>query len=406
MMRADHDEGSERMTAPASTIDELLEEAAAAGDVPGAAAAVLDPDGVVYEGVAGRVRVDGEQEVTPETIFWLASMTKALAAVAVLQLVERGRLDLDAEVASIVPKFGELQVLEGFDGDQPRLRPPASAATVRQLLTHTSGAGYMFIESDIARWYEVSGCAEPLECSRDFLRAPLVADPGTGWNYGTGFDWAGVVVEEVTGTALDSYLAEQVFAPLRMGDTTFRLRDDQRARLMPIHSRTPDGGLEPRDLELPHEPPMSCAGHGAYGTVADYGRFLRMLLRGGELDGARILREETVELAISPQLGAIELPTEMPSADHELSNDVVALPFRQSFGLGFNLMLEDIPGMRRAGTASWSGLANCYYWVDRSSRLAGVFLTSVLPFFDEQVLMRVAQLEMAAYAAAPEPATA
>ncbi len=388
-------------------IDELLSEAAAAGDVPGVAAAVLDRDGVVYEGVAGRVRVDRDDEVTPNTIFWLASMTKALVAVGVLQLVERGRLDLDAEVASIVPEFGELQVLEGYDGDEPRLRPPASRATVRQLLTHTSGVGYMFLEADVARWHELTGVAEPLECTQDFLRAPLVADPGTRWDYGAGFDWAGRVLEEVTGTTLDSYLVENVFAPLGMGDTTFRLRDDQRERLMPIHHRTADGGLEVDDeLELPHEPPMSCGGHGSYGTVGDYSRFLRMLLRGGELDGERILRAETVELAASPQLGAIEMPKEMPSADPELSNDVVALPFEQSFGFGFNLMLEDIPGMRRAGTFSWSGLANCYYWIDPASGLAGVFLTSVLPFFDEQVLMRVAGLEMAAYADVGEPAAA
>ena len=395
------------MTASAARFDELLTQAAAAGAVPGAAVAVLDPDGVVYEGVAGRVRIDRPDEVTPDTVFWLASMTKALGAVAVLQLVERGQLDLDAEVASIVPEFGELQVLEGFDGDEPRLRPANGAATVRQLLSHTSGAGYEFLVADIARWYEVAGVNGPLACSHDFLRAPLVADPGTEWNYGTGLDWAGVVLEAVTGTTLESYLVEHVLSPLRMGETTFRLTDDQRARLMPIHHRTPDGGLAvDAELELPHDPALDCAGHGAYSTVGDYGRFLRMLLRGGELDGHRILEEETVELAISPQLGAIELPKEMPSADHDLCNDVVALPFRQSFGLSFNLMLEDIPGMRRAGTASWSGLANCYYWIDRATGIAGLFMTSVLPFFDEQVLMRVAGLEMAAYAEAAEPAPA
>ena len=269
---------------------------------------------------------------------------------------------------------------------------------------HTSGAGYEFLVADIGRWYEVAGVAGPLGCSRDFLRAPLVADPGTEWNYGTGLDWAGVVLEAVTGTTLESYLVENVLSPLRMGETTFRLTDDQRARLMPIHHRTPDGGLAvDAELELPHDPSLDCAGHGAYSTVGDYGRFLRMLLRGGELDGHRILDEETVELAISPQLGAIELPKEMPSADHELCNDVVALPFQQSFGLSFNLMLEDIPGMRRAGTASWSGLANCYYWIDRATGIAGLFMTSVLPFFDEQILLQLAQLEMAAYAEAAEP---
>ena len=315
------------MTAPAASFDELLNEAAAAGAVPGAAAAVLDPDGVVYEGVAGRVQMTGPTRSRATPSSRLASMTKALGAVAVLQLVERGQLDLDAEVASIVPAFGELQVLEGFDGEEPRLRPANGAATVRQLLSHTSGAGYEFLVADIARWYKVAGVNGPLACSHDFLRAPLVADPGTEWNYGTGLDWAGVVLEAVTGTTLESYLVEHVLSPLRMGETTFRLTDDQRAGLMPIHHRTPDGGLAvDAELGLPHDPALDCAGHGAYSTVGDYGRFLRMLLRGGELDGHRILEEETVELAISPQLGAIELPKEMPSADHDLCNDVAPYP--------------------------------------------------------------------------------
>ena len=179
------------MTASAAKFDELLTQAVAAGDVPGAAVAVLGPDGVVYEGVAGRVRIDRSDEVTPDTVFWLASMTKALGAVGVLQLVERGRLDLDAEVASIVPEFGELQVLEGFDGDEPRLR-------AREARGHRAPTAQPHLRRGVrvprrrhGRWYEVAGVAGPLGCSRDFLRAPLVADPGTEWNYGTGLDWAG-----------------------------------------------------------------------------------------------------------------------------------------------------------------------------------------------------------------------
>jgi CubicO group peptidase (beta-lactamase class C family) len=175
---------------------------------------------------------------------------------------------------------------------------------------------------------------------------------------------------------------------------------------MPIHGRLPDGGLAVLDLELPAEPEMSCGGHGAYSTAGDYGRFLRALLRGGELDGARILDEETVELALSPQIGTIALPEVIRTADPTVSNDIVSLPVPQSWGLGFSLVLEDLPGMRRAGSGAWAGLANCYYWLDRASGLAGVFLTQVLPFFDERIIARVQELELATYADVGEPTPA
>ena len=394
------------MSAALTGMEGMLDAAAEAGDVPGAIATVVDADGVLFEGAGGRVRADEDTAATTETMIWIASMTKAMATVGVLQLVEQGRLSLDDGVASLAPEFGELEVLEGFDGDEPRLRPAASGATVRNLLTHTAGLGYSFSDPNLKRWYEVTGSPEPLECTRGYLSAPLMADPGTAWEYGTNVDWAGVVLENVTGTTLAAYLAENLFEPLGMADTTFRLSDAQRARLMPIHARLPDGGLEVSDLALPPEPEMACAGHGGYSTAGDYGRFLRALLRGGELDGERILREETVDLALSAQLGAIQLPDVTPTADPEISNDIVALPVKRDWGLGFELVLEDLPGMRRAGTGAWAGLANCYYWLDRAGGRAGVFLTQVLPFFDERIINRCMELETAAYADVGEPAPA
>lgn len=386
------------MGAALAGIDGILEQAAAAGDVPGAIATVVDADGILYEGADG--------EATTDAMIWIASMTKALTTIGVLQLVERGEVDLDREVASYVPAFAELPVLEGFDGDEPRLRPAKSAATVRQLLDHTAGLGYQFLNPDLLRWIEVTGTPGPLSCDPALLQAPLMSDPGTRWEYGTNVEWAGRVLEEVTGTTLDAYLDENLFGPLGMTDTTFRLSDDQRARLMPIHHRQADGTLVAGDEGPPPDPEMACGGHGCYGTARDYGRFLRALLRGGELDGTRILREETVALALAPHLGAIRLPDVTPTADPEVSNDIVALPVKRDWGLGFELVLEDLPGMRRAGTGAWAGLANCYYWLDRAGGRAGVFLTQVLPFFDERVINRCVELEIATYADVGEPAPA
>ncbi|HYF24413.1 MAG TPA: serine hydrolase domain-containing protein [Baekduia sp.] len=380
-------------------VEQILEQAVAGGAVPGAVAIAVDRDGVVAHAAAGALEVGGQTPVQADTVFRIASMTKALATVAVLQLAEQGRLDLDAEVRSILPEFGELQVLEGFDGDTPRLRPPATQATVRQLLNHTAGCSYWFTNADLLRWHDITQTPDVFSFSKAYLKAPLVADPGTRWEYGTNTDWAGLVVEAVSGQTLGAYLREHLFEPLGMRETSFRRSPEQVQRTMPLHSRTDDGGLVANGIEYPDEPEFEPGGHGAYSTAGDYGRFLRMLLRGGELDGARVLKEETVDLAFSPSIGDIQLPELIRSARPDLTNDIPALPVPSTWGLGFQLVLADIPDLRRAGSGSWAGLANCYFWVDRASGVAGAWLTQVLPFFDEPIVNAALTFEGAVYAA-------
>jgi len=379
-----------------SDVEGLVNAAIERGALPGATVIVVGRDGVREEVTAGRTSIEGGDPVTPETMFRLASMTKALASVAALQLVEQGRVGLDDAVTAIVP--GEVQVLDGFDGDTPVLRAPASPPTLRQLLSHTAGHGYFFLNEDLVRYHEVAGVPSILTGERAALATPLVADPGTRWEYGINTDWVGLVVEAISGQSLGDYLAEHVFGPLGMTDTTFTPTPEQRARLMRLHQRQPDGSLGFAEIDLPETPEWHAGGHGAYGTARDYARFVTALLRDGELDGARILQAETVELALSDQLGGIALPELLRSTVPELSNDVPALPFEQGWGLGFHLMLEDVPGMRHAGSGDWAGLFNSYFWIDRAGGTGVVFMTQVLPFFDHQVIETLLGVEQAVYA--------
>jgi CubicO group peptidase (beta-lactamase class C family) len=378
-------------------IDTLFEKAVEGGVFPGVVATAGDRDGVLYEGAFG---------TGADTVFALASMTKALVSVAALQLVEQGRLELDQPVADVLPAFGDLQVLEGYDGDQPRLRPPASQATIRQLLNHTSGLGYWFANADIRRYHQLTGTPDPSTSKRAMLDVPLAWDPGTRWEYGTSTDWLGAVVEEVAGTDLDRHCREHVFGPLGMVDTTFRPDEAQRARGLAVHFRMPDGSLVAMPAAEWEDPEMCSGGGGGRGTARDYLRFMRALLRGGELDGERILRSETVDLAFSDHMGAIELPTVIRSAFPELANDIISMPVAQGWGLGFHLVLEDVPGMRRAGTGDWAGLFNCFYWIDREQGVAGTVMTQVLPFFDAGILEAAMGFETAVYAGVQEPAAA
>jgi methyl acetate hydrolase len=381
-----------------ATIDELLERACAEDVVPGVVAMVADKDGVVYEGAAGRLRIGDGAPASTDTMFRIASMTKALTSVAALQLVEQGRLALDQTVASVIPAFGKLQLLEGFDGDEPRLRDLSREPTIQHLLTHTSGLSYWFSNVDLKTWHDVTGAPTPLTGLRKCLEIPFVAEPGERWEYGVNTAWLGLVVEAVTDQTLDEYLAQNVFAPLGMTDATFTPTEEQRARLMDIHDRAPDGGLVLSAVEILEEPELAFGGEGAYGTAGDYMCFLRALLRGGELDGAQILEPETVALMFTDHLQGLQLPAVMPSAVPELTNDVPSLPFRQGFGLGLHLLLEDVPGMRKAGSGDWAGLFNSYYWIDPATGITAAIFTQLLPFFDGRMVETLLQFEQGVYA--------
>jgi methyl acetate hydrolase len=301
-----------------SEIDGLLNGSVAGGTVHGIVALVVDRDDVLYEGAAGEAGAD--------TMFRNASMTKAVATTGALQLVEQDRLSLDQTVESVLPEFGELQVIEGFDGDKPLLRPPASKATIRQLMTHTAGLGYFFINERLFEYGPRTGLPNPLEGRKLSLTAPLIADPATIWEYGVNVDWLGLVLERLTGQTLGAYLAEHVYGPLGMTDSTFRPSDEQRARLLPVRIRGADGTLQPTALDLPPDPEWDSGGHGSYGTARDYARFMRAWLNGGELDGQRILEPSTVTMAFEDQIEGIPLPELTRSCVPELSNDVPALP--------------------------------------------------------------------------------
>ena len=370
-----------------SSIQTLLDGAVARGAAHGIAALVVDRNGPLFHHAAG--------EANEHSMFRNASMTKAVATTGALQLVEQGRLSLDATVESILPEFGQIQLLEGFDGDgQPRLRPPASKATIRQLMTHTAGLGYFFTNEKLLRYLELTGEPSPLSGEKRSLSVPMVNDPGTVWEYGVNTDWLGLVVEKITGQSLGSYLQQHVYAPLGMTDSSFAPSAEQRARLLRVMQRQAGGGLAPSVHDLPATSEWDAAGHGSYGTIQDYGRFVQAWLN----DGAGVLaKPATAQMALQNQIGSIQLPELMKSSVPELSNDVPGLPVPQNWGLGFHLMQAGLPGMRSRGTGDWAGLFNSYYWIDRSKGIGGVLMTQVLPFFDMPVIETLMGFEMAVY---------
>jgi methyl acetate hydrolase len=384
-------------TISGTRIDQFLQDAVDAGTVPNVVAMAADRRGPIYEGAAGPRVAGGSDPVTAETTFRIASMTKMVATTAALQLVERGELELDEPIEAYRPEWAQLQVLEGFDGDTPRLRPPASKATVRQLITHTTGLSYWFWNADIVRWQEVTGTPTVMSGERSIFGAPLVADPGTKYEYGINTDWLGLVVETASGQGLDAYLAEHILGPLGMEHTAFLIGDEQRADLVPIHLRGTDGPWSVTELDWSQQPDWWAGGHGLYSTPRDYLRFQRMLLNHGTLDGAEILRPETVEAAFTNQIGSLEFPAAVRTADPNSSADFNAGPGFK-WGLGLLLNPEQQPGMRAAGSGAWAGLFNTHFWVDPRTGVTGAIYSQTLPFVEPPVFQLYVDFERALYA--------
>lgn len=374
--------------------DEVLAEAVATGDVAGVVAVAAGRDGVAYEGAFGRREIGGGPGMTLDTVFWIASMTKALTTVAAMQLVERGAVTLDEPL----PDLEAARVLEGFDeAGAPRLRPPRRPITLRHLLTHTAGFTYDIWNADMGRYMAHHGIPGIIECRNATLDTPLVADPGERWEYGISIDWAGKVVERVSGQSLEDYLRQHVFEPLGMRDTAFVIGPDQRRRLASMHVRNADGSLRAIPFEVPQQPEFYMGGGGLYGTGPDYLAFLRMLDGGGELDGVRVLAPETVAEMSRNQIGDLEV-VELKTAIPESSNDAEFFPgMVKRWGLGFMINTEAASTGRDAHSLAWAGLANTYYWLDPSRHLAGVLLAQVLPFADDRVLRLFDRFETAVY---------
>ena len=380
-----------------AAVDQVLSNAVRAGDVPNVVAVAADRDGVVYEGAAGPRAVGQDAPIGPDSTFRIASMTKMVATVAALQQSERGNLELDAPVDTYLPEFADRQVLEGFDGDTPKLRPAGARATVRQLITHTSGLSYWFFNEDINRWGEVTGTPIVTSGLDVIFNAPLVVDPGTRFEYGINTDWLGKVVEAVSGQSLDAYLDANVLGPLGMHHTAFLMTEEQRANAVPVHVRGEDGEWVVTDIEFNQEPDWWAGGHGLYSTPRDYLAFQRMLLGGGTLGDATILEPATVATAFTNQIGSLDFPAHIPTADPVMTCDCDLGPGLK-WGLGLLLNTEGQPGLRAPGSGAWAGIFNTHFWVDPTSGITGAIYTQFLPFVEPRAVRLYADFERALYA--------
>ncbi|WP_375777710.1 serine hydrolase domain-containing protein [Bradyrhizobium sp. ma5] len=380
-------------------IDQVLQQKSEAKEIPGVVAIAATGKDVIYEGAFGKRDLSKNDPMTADSVFWIASMTKAVTSAGAMQLVEQGKLSLDEPIGKLLPDLAAVQVLDGFDAKgEPKLRPAKKPITLRQLMTHTAGFAYDMWDADLGKYLEKTGTPGIITCLNAALKTPIMTDPGTRWEYGTNIDFVGKAMEAASGKKLDAYLRDNMFAPLGMSDTGFKISDNMRKRLVGMHARGEDGTLAAIPFELEQNPEFHMGGGGLYSTAADYLKFCQMILNKGKGNGNQVLKAETVATMGQNHIGELTVD-KMTTAAPMYTNDVDLWPdIVKKWGLSFLINTAKTPEGRSAGSLAWAGLANTYYWIDPSRDVCGVILTQLLPFADKHSLEAFAGFEKGIYA--------
>jgi CubicO group peptidase (beta-lactamase class C family) len=384
-------------------IDQILRQKCEAKEIPGVVAMAATGNEVIYQGAFGKRDLSRddpkENAMTVDSVFWIASMTKAITTAAGMQLVEQGKLALDEPIGKLLPDLASPQVLEGFDAKgEPKLRAAKKPITLRHLMTHTAGFCYHLWNGDMASYLEKTGTPEITSCKNAALKTPIMTDPGTRWEYGTNIDFVGKAIEAASGKRLDAYLRDHMFTPLGMSDTSFKLSDAQRKRLVGMHARGEDGTLASIPFELEQEPEFHMGGGGLYSTAADYIKFTQMILNKGKGNGNQLLKPETVAMMGQNHIGDLTMG-KLKTAVAWATNDVDLYPgMVKKWGLSFMINTAKTPEGRTPGSLAWAGLANTYFWIDPARNVSGVIMMQLLPFVDGKCLEAFAGFERGIYA--------
>ena len=394
MVVAAADTASAQNSPGSAALDTSLRGAVERQDVPGVVALITDRDRVLYQSAFGVADVSTGRPLKADALFRIASMTKPVTSVALMQLVEQGRIDLNDPAEKYLPEVSGLKVISSFDATTGayQVRPASRPPTVRHFLAHTSGLAYPFTSAIWRDFKPRAGETYP-------FGGPLLFDPGERWYYSTSTDVVGRLVEVISGEKLEDYFRQHIFAPLKMDDTSYNVPEEKGPRLVAQQQRAGermDGAIELQTPQLGLTIAAPIGGGGLASTADDYGRFVRMLLNGGALDGARVLKAETVALMGQNHIGAVSVPAHesvLPrSADFTFIADG-----RDKWGIGFLITTDQVPGKRSPGSLSWGGINNTYFWIDPVSGIASVIMMQYLPFADAKALAVHDAFERGAY---------
>jgi CubicO group peptidase (beta-lactamase class C family) len=378
------------------TLKPELEATLQANQVPFASFGVTDANATRMQAEIGTA---GAAPLDENHVFRIASMTKPIVTLAALQLVARGDLRLDQPMKEILPELGEVQVVSR-NGDELTFAPLARDITLHHLLTHTSGYAYDFHAELIAELVAQEKLAGVASDNDAFLSAPLIFQPGENWEYGINIDWAGRIVEKISGVDLNTYVKANILRPLGMEHTSFSINDLNGDALVPLALRDDDGNLSDVSDLMPNvtDGPY-LGGGGLYSNVGDYMKFMRMVLKDGQGPDGQILPADMVRDMFTNQIGDKQVGY-MPSRNPMLARGHGWFEgTSMKWGYGFMLNETEVDGRRAAGAGAWSGLYNTFFSVDRVRETGCVVMMQMLPVYNEAALAVFDTFERAVYSA-------
>ena len=375
-----------------TALDTFLRGQVQRGVIPGVVAVVVNRTGTLYSGAFGKQNTARNVAMTSSSVFRIASMTKAVTSVATMMLVEQGKLKLDDDISMYLPAFKSMQVLTSYDekAGTYETTPNTKPITIRQLLTHTSGIGYSWSDPGLALVQRKTNKGGETDL-------PLVHAPGEKWTYGASTKVLGDLVEKLSGERIDVFTDRHIAKPLGMNDTFYEVPKSAYPRVVTTNQKDAAGKIT--ETQNPETIPVSLRGDGGLlATAPDYGKFLQMLLNGGQLGSARILKASTVADMLKPHTNGVRVRPQ-PSANPGLSKPYPLGAGEDIWGLGFQLAdpKKADPNMRRPGSGNWAGIFNTFFWVDPKEELGVVVMMQMLPFYDASAIETLQGVERRVY---------
>ena len=377
-------------------LDSLFSEAVNC-DIPGVSAAVVAKEESLYQGHFGFADLNQNKPIDDSSLFRIASMTKAVTSVCIFQLIEKGVISLDSPLKNFFPEVSEKKIIDGFDDEgNPIMSDPSNDITVGNLLTHTSGLAYEMWNENISTLVQKGELASMFSVTDDFLKAPLVFNPGTSWEYGIGIDWLGVLIEKLADCSLQEYMTLNVFEPLGMNSTSYDLDKTEHERMVNVYTRTGDG-YEAMPFSVPEKSAIYSGGGGLISNLKDYSQFLKVFLNSGQVNETKILSESSVNIMMKSLNEEIAM-TKLPSQNSVLTKDMEFFPqVHKSLSPGFMINQTDADAGRLKHAAGWAGIFNSYFWIDKKNEIAGLILMQMLPFIDDGCVKTLQNFEKAVY---------
>jgi CubicO group peptidase (beta-lactamase class C family) len=378
--------------AGAAALDSFLKDQVDRGVIPGVVAVVVNRTGTLYSGAFGKQNTAKGMPLSTDSIFRIASMTKAVTSVAAMMMVEQGKLKLDDDVSTYLPAFKSMQVLTSYDekAGTYETAPNTKPITIRQLLTHTSGIGYSWSDPGLALVQRKTNKGGETDL-------PLVHAPGEKWTYGASTKVLGDVVEKLSGERIDVFTDRHIAKPLGMKDTFYEAPKSVYARVVTTNNKDAAGKIT--ETQNPETLPVQLrADGGLFSTAPDYGKFLQMLLNGGQLGNARILKASTAADMLKPNTSGVRVRLQ-PVAAAGLSKPYPLGAGEDIWGLGFQLAApkKADPSMRRPGSGNWAGIFNTFFWIDPKEELGVIVMMQMLPFYDADAIATLQGVERRVY---------